>query len=207
MNLQEEKRQVSELKSVSKRLICLIDSYLDFFKQAKESYNLAIVFLKDDFIARFKDEDFTLRNYSKGGDYYVDDEFIKADWENGALVFELSVYREMDRESNLNVFLKVDSQNRDSLYSINVNPNEYKIDIHIDNSRYIKGRSGLEEIRNKVAASKYTIEEIECLYKVIEEDKNKLIDNIKLLKNYSFVCSSKDINFEFNTINELIENI
>ena len=208
MDLNEEMRQAQLYGNESKKLLALINDYLDLYSTFRENYNKVIDNLKEDYIKFFKDKGFELTKCSRGDRYFVDYSLIKANWAEGALVFELSMYREIDRDSDLKIYLKIDNPNKDKIYiDIKVNPSEYKIDINIDRLVHIKYRQGLTEVRNNVTSSKYTIEEMEYLYKAIEEDKNYLIDNINLLEDYSFIGTYNENRVGFKEVSELIDKI
>lgn len=208
MDLNTVMEQAKLCESHSKKLLDLIEEYFNLYSIFRTNHTKVIDNFKEDYITFLKEKGFSITKASKHNNYHVDHSVIKATFAEGALVFELKMYREMDRESKLKTYLTVKKPNNDEVFIyIDVVPSDYTIDINNNDIVPIKYEKGLKEVKNYITNSRYTTEEMDHLYKAIEIEKNNLNKDIKLLEDYYFTARYDEKTFKFKTVEELIKEI
>lgn len=207
MDLTTVMEQSKFCESHSKKLLDLIEEYFNLYSTFRTSRTQVIDTFKDNYITFFKEKGFSITKTSKDDDYHIDYSVIKATFAEGALVFELKMYREMNRVSKLKTYLTVKKPNEDELFIyIDAIPGDYIIDINNDIVP-IKYEKELIDVKNNIMNSRYTIEQMDHFYKAIEIEKNNLNKEIKLLEDYCFTARYDEKTFKFKTVEELIKEI
>lgn len=211
MDLNTEIANISFYDDKVDSLLELITSYLDLYKKFRMKYSNIMDALKEDYKNFFTSKGFEINKKHYGGNFYKEDETIYASY--GSLEFKLFIYRELSMDSTMNISFWKSKPIDDSRYiDINLNIEEYEIKIEREIGKKLF-KSDLVDIKRNIKDGIYSIEEINGLYKIINDDKNMLIQSFnKLDEDYFFIGieknKGKEFNkFEFNTIEELIEKI
>lgn len=211
MDLNTEIANISFYDNKVDSLLELITSYLELYNTFRVKYSNIIDTLKEDYKNFFTSKGFEIHKKQYGGDFYKEDETIYASY--GSLEFKLFIYRAISMDSTMDISFWKSKPIHDSRYiHITLNIEEYEIKIERETGKKLF-KGDLVDIKRKIKDGVYSLEEINELYKIINDDKNILSQSLnKLDKDYFFIGIEKDegkeLNrFEFNNIEELIEKI
>lgn len=210
MNLKEEIKNIEIYSEKVEKLLNLIDEYIVMYDEFNKKFGIIVTELKEDFKSVFESEGFKVESISKSWECYEIYNELVAEYK--CLEFKFVTSREHCGTTNM-YFRKSKPETESIFIEIKPNVNEYSVNINFKNIKKISGINEIEEIQKYIKNSRYSIEELDCIYNAIECEKvNFSSEYIKKLKNYYFIGTEIDKGdtikkIEFKTIKELIDQI